>query len=173
MKNNFRILKTIFIATFIFCTKNNALAQTYIMLAPSLTNTAGTSADKSNIAFELGKQWDAFSIGLDIGKTTLAKVQQKDTSLYVEFRPNLNVFQQGKFTNTLTTGIGYIFNAQMNLVTEFTSGIEYALNPQLHFNTYFGTYYYSGKNATDNNTFFGISVMYYFKNANQKAIFNK
>jgi len=36
-------------------------SQTYISLAPSLTNTAGTISDKSNIALEIGQQWDVFS----------------------------------------------------------------------------------------------------------------
>jgi len=150
-----------------------ASAQTYIMFGPSLTNTAGTLADKSNLAIELGHQWDAFSMGVDLGRTTLAKKGNRDTTIYLEMRPNLNVFQQGKFTNTLTTGIGFIFNARMNLVTELTSGIEYAFTPQIHFNTYFGQYYYSGLTETDNTTFFGISIMYYFSKNTGGSLFHR
>ena len=148
-------------------------AQTYVMLAPSLTNTAGTIADKSNTTLELGHQWEAFSMGLDIGRTTWSPVRGRDTTIYLELRPNLNVFQQGKFTNTLTTGIGYIFGAEMNLVTELTSGIEYAFTDQIHFNTYFGQYYYSGRYTADNATFFGVSVMYYFRPAGAGSLFGK
>ena len=96
------------VAILLIFTSTRALSQTYISLAPSLTNTAGTIADKSNITIELGQQWDVFSLGLDIGKTTLSKVTTKDTSNYLELRPSLNVFQQGNFTNTLTIGIGYV-----------------------------------------------------------------
>ena len=92
--------------------------------------------------------------------------------MYFELRPNLNVFQQGKFTNTLTLGIGYIFNAQQSMMTELTSGIEYAYNSKWHFNITFGQYYYSGKYITSNTTFFGFSLMYYFKNNIQKALIN-
>ena len=140
-----------------------SLAQTYISIAPSLTNTPGMVTDKANIAVELGRQWDVFSMGLDIGKTTMSKVTGRDTSAYVELRPNLNIFQQGRFTNTFTAGIGYIFGAQENLMTELTSGIEYAYTQKLHFNVFFGQYFYSGRSSASNTTFFGISAMWYFK----------
>src|SRR5204862_4765362 len=122
-----------------------SFSQTYISLAPCLTNSAGTLAEKSNMAIEIGRQWDVFSIGVDLGKTSLGKVKGRDTTAYLELRPNLNIFQQGKFTNTFTAGIGYIFNSKQDLMTELTSGIEYAYNAKLHFNVYFGQYYYSGK----------------------------
>ena len=145
-------------------------SQTYVSLVPSLTNTAGTLAEKSNIAFEIGRQWDAFSMGLDVGKTSMAKVTGRDTTTYLEFRPNLNVFQQGKFTNTFTAGIGYIFNAKENLMTELTSGIEYASSEQVHFNVFFGQYYYSGRVSASNVTFFGVSVMVYFAKSHAKPL---
>lgn len=137
-------------------------AQTYLSLAPSLTNTAGTIADKANIALELGQQWDVFSMGIDLGKTTFSKVTGKDTTAYLELRPNLNIFQEGKFTNTFTAGIGYIFNAKESLLTEVTYGIEYSFTEQLHFNIFFGQYYYSGKQSASNVSFLGISAAFYF-----------
>jgi hypothetical protein len=145
-------------------------AQTYLSLNPSLSNQAGSLADKSNLGIEIGRQWDVFSLGLVIGKNSLAKPVGKDTTTYFELRPNLNVFQQGKFTNTFTAGIGYIFNAQENLLTEVTSGIEYAFSPQIHFNIVFGQYYYSGRYSDSNSTFFGISCMYYFSPNNSKPL---
>lgn len=141
---------------------HKSFAQTYISLAPSLTNTAGTIADKSNIALEVGQQWDVFSLGIDLGKTTMSPVHGRDTSDYLELRPNLNIFQQGKFTNTFTAGIGYVINAKENLLTELTSGIEYAYTEKLHFNVFFGQYFYSGRESASNVTFFGISAMFYF-----------
>lgn len=150
---------------FTFC-----FSQTYISLAPAITNTAGTFADKSNIALELGRQWDVFSLGIDLGKTSLAKQTVKDTTVYLELRPNLNIFQQGKFTNTFTAGIGYIFGAGQNLMTELTSGIEYAYSSKLHFNIYFGQYYYSGRYDASTVTFFGISAMLYFAESKAKGL---
>ncbi len=148
-------------------------AQTYISLVPSLTNTPGTIADKSNISFEVGRQWDVFSLGLDIGKTSMAKVIGRDTTVYMEIRPNLNVFQQGKFTNTLTPGVGFIINAKENFVTEVTSGIEYSYSDLIHINIYFGQYYYSGLQSGSSVTFFGLSVMKYFKATKTKGLLNK
>jgi len=139
-----------------------SFSQTYISIAPSLTNTAGTLADKSNLSLEVGRQWDVFSMGFDIGKTTLSPVGAKDTSTYLEIRPNLNIFQEGKFTNTFTAGIGYIFGANESLLTEVTYGIEYAYTDRLHFNVDFGNYYYSGKLSSSNVTFFGVSAALYF-----------
>ncbi|MEP6748165.1 MAG: hypothetical protein ABJB86_10605 [Bacteroidota bacterium] len=156
-------MRQIISSVVLFFTLFYCKGQTYVSLAPSLTNTAGTIAGKSNIAIEIGRQWDVFSLGLDIGKTSMEKIHGPDTTGYFEIRPNLNVFQQGKFTNTFTAGIGYIFNAQQNLMTELTSGIEYAYNDKLHINIFFGQYFYSGKFDASNVTFFGISGMYYFK----------
>ena len=152
--------------SFAYC----AHAQTYISFVPSITNSAGTLAEKSNFSFEIGRQWDVFSLGLDIGKSNLARVAGRDTATYLEIRPNLNIFQQGRFTNTLTPGIGYIFNGKEDLVTEVTSGIEYTCTSTLHFNIYFGQYFYSGKVSASNVTFFGLSVMLYFKPAKTGAL---
>ncbi len=155
----FILLLTLFIISI------GANCQTYIALAPSLTNSAGTFSDKSNLTIEIGQQWDVFSLGLDFGKTSLSKVAGRDTTNYIELRPNLNVFQQGKFTNTFTAGIGYVFNAKENLITELTSGIEYAWTDRVHLNIVFGQYFYSGLYSASNTTFFGISVMWYFSPA--------
>lgn len=147
----------------ILCIGASAFSQGYVSLAPSLTNSAGTIADKSNLAIELGQQWDVFSMGIDYGKTTLSKVTGTDTTNYIELRPNLNIFQVGKFTNTFTAGIGYIFNAKEDLLTEVTYGIEYSFREKLHFNVFFGQYYYSGRSSASNVSFFGVSAAYYFK----------
>lgn len=147
-------------------------AQTYISFNPSLTNTAGTIAEKANLSVEVGRQWDVFSLGVDIGKTSMS-TGARDTTVYMELRPNLNIFQQGKFTNTFTAGIGYVFNAKEQLLTELTSGIEYALNDHYHFNIIFGQYYYSGKESASSVTFFGLSAMYYFKSAKIGGVIKK
>lgn len=135
---------------------------TYIQVYYSLTNTAGTLAGKSNASVEVGKQWNVFSLGLDVGKTTLEHINGRDTSLYFEVRPNLNIFQQGRFTNTLTVGVGYVFLASNNFLTELTSGIEYTATDHLHLNVNFGQFYYSGRYTASSATFFGVSASYYF-----------
>lgn len=152
---------------------NTCFSQTYIAIAPALTNDAGTIPEKANLSFEIGRQWNVFSMGLDIGKTSLGKVKGRDTTAYLEIRPNLNVFQQGKFTNTLTVGIGYIFNSNQSLMTEITSGIEYSYSSKMHFNAYFGQYYYSGRVDASTVTFFGVSGMLYFLPSHAKPLIRK
>ena len=166
-------MKKFILFTILTFTTFHCFAQTYIGFAPALTNDAGTIAQKANLGFEIGRQWDVFSLGLVLGKTSLEKQLFGDSTRYVEIHPNLNVFQQGKFTNTITAGIGYIFNAQQYLVTEFTSGIEYSVNPQFHINISFGQYYYSGLNAATSSTFWGFSTVYFFKATNPKSLINK
>lgn len=161
------------LCTLLLLTSYLSFSQTYISVAPSLTNTAGTIAEKSNIALEVGQQWDVFSLGVDIGKTTLSKMHQGDTSVYAELRPNLNVFQQGKFTNTFTAGIGCIFNAKEYLLTELTNGIEYSYSTKLHFNVFFGQYFYSGRASSSDATFFGVSAAFYFSETNVGSLIKK
>ena len=156
--------------TMLSCT---CFSQTYISLAPSLSNNPGTFGEKANFAFEVGKQWDVFSLGIDYGRINMAKVQGKDTVNYLEIRPNLNIFQQGRWTNTFTAGIGYIFNSQQSMMTELTSGIEYTCNDQLHLNVYLGQYYYSGRTAASNETFFGISAAWYFVPTHPRSLISQ
>ena len=162
LHRNFSMARSVFTSGLIILAKL-CFSQTYLSLAPSFTNSAGTLAEKSNIALEIGRQWDVFSLGIDFGKTTMANMRGKDTSVYMELRPNLNVFQQGRFTNTFTAGIGAIFNARENFMTELTSGIEYAYSEKMHFNIFFGQYFYSGRYSASDVTFFGLSAMFYFK----------
>ena len=163
-------MKKLLLPVLLLLATNCCWCQFYISVAPALTNDAGTIAEKANLSVEFGKQWDVFSLGLDIGKTSLGNQHGNDTTAYLEVRPNLNVFQQGKFTNTFTAGIGYIFNSNQSLMTELTSGIEYAANDKLHLNVYFGQYYYSGRYDASNTTFFGVSGMFYFTASHSKPL---
>ena len=172
MKTIYSILIAMLISLVACCQSDTSKKNpsiSYVEIYESVTNTSGSIAGKSNLSIEFGKQWDVFSMGVDMGKTTLDKFRSSssdphgvDNSVYFEIRPNLNVFQQGKFTNTVTVGIGYIINAKENLLTEFTSGIEYAYNDKVHFNLTFGQFYYSGIRTSSSVTFFGTSVSYYF-----------
>ena len=159
------LLTAFFLTLRIFCT-----GQTYVAFAPSINNQAGSFPEKINLNLEVGRQWDVFSLGIVVGKNSLANGGAPDTTTFVELRPNLNIFQQGKFTNTFTAGIGYIFNAQESLLTELTYGIEYAYSNQAHLNIYFGQYYFSGRYSDSNSTFFGLSFVYYFSPNNAKSL---
>ena len=144
----------------------NSYSQKYLSFSPSLFTNAGSIKERFTPTIEVGKQWKSFSLGLDLGKFNVTPQNRngfKDSTFYIEARPNLNIFQQDKFTNTLTIGVGYIFNASESLLNELTTGIEYTPNARLSYNLYVGTYYVSGPTSASNNNFFGMSVMYYLK----------
>lgn len=155
-------MRYLLLTAIFLCLRLICAGQTYVALAPSINNQAGSFPEKINLNLEVGRQWDVFSLGIVLGKNSLANGGSPDTTTFVELRPNLNIFQQGKFTNTFTAGIGYTFNSQESLLTELTYGIEYAYTNQLHLNIYFGQYYFSGRYSDSNSTFFGLSFVYYF-----------
>jgi hypothetical protein len=134
----------------------------------------GTAAQRFTPNIEFGLQWDVISVGFDIGKVNMAQKSGKDTTTYLEIRPNLNVFQQGKFSNTLTIGLGFVPNAKENIMMEFTTGIQFTPNPRFSYNLFFGQYYFSGVESASSQNFFGFSGMYYFtKDSKKKGFFSK
>jgi len=155
---------------------SNHISQTYISIQPSFYTSLNGGTLKTNppqrttFDIEIGRQWDAISLGLDLGKTTIEKQGGYYDSLapagkwYLEVKPNLNVFRQGKFTNTLTIGFGYVLNSNQNVMNEFTTGVEYDVNPSWSYNVNFGTYYFTGNGLSTNQNFFGFSIVYLFKN---------
>lgn len=110
-----------------------------------------------------------FILGIDIGKTNLSRQYGRDTTWYMELRSNLNIFQTGKFTNTLFLGLGYVPRAQENIMMEATTGIEYAISPTYHYNVFFGAYYFSGKSSASTSNFFGMSLVCYLRKKNKKT----
>lgn len=137
-------------------------AQCYMSIMPATYTGTGGISERVTADIEFGKQWDDFSMGLEFGKTNFTKKEGMDTTNYLEWRPNLNVFQEGRFTNTLTIGFGYIFNAQQNFITECSTGMEYSIDKHFHYNLYFGTYYFAGRYYSSNQNFLGMSIIYYF-----------
>ncbi len=176
MKKNILTLVMIAMGSFCFAQNsvfNDSTAVFYINPSYTFYTNSGTIELRSSPCIELGFQWNSISLGLDIGKIHLGQKSGRDTTTYFEIRPNLNVFQQGKFTNTLTIGVGYIPNAHENILIESTAGIQYSPSAKWSFNMYFGTYYFSGVESARNQTFVGVSGMYYFLPKKKKGIFNK
>ena len=89
-----------------------SVGQTYISLAPCITNEPGTFLSKSNIALEIGRQWDVFSLGIDFGKTSLAKISGQDTTNYLELRPNLGHSYPPDYEKRLEKGLAFVLNHQ-------------------------------------------------------------
>ena len=130
-------------------------SKTYISFNTNIISNAGPIDENVSSAIEFGEQWKVFSLGIVTGQIS------KD--FYNELRPNLNVFQQDKFVNTFTPGIGYIYNSNEPILIEFTTGIEYSWSDYYHININFGQYYFSGKNSSSSSVFFGASIVRFFK----------
>ena len=190
--------KLLFIVFLLFVTITNAQNTdakpvTYISFAPCITNEVGPIETKLSPTIEVGRQFqDIFTLGIAVGKTNCKSsvlsygtdengntvaTSISPSSYYVELRPNLNVFQVGKFTNTITPGIGYVFGPGKSIMLESTMGIEYEYTEKVHFNIFFGNYYYSSLSSDPNNlythyspTFFGFSVVKFFRKTNNKAL---
>ena len=140
----------------------SSFSQKYVAFSPSVFTNAGSFNETFNPTIEVGKKWDVFSLGLDLGKMNVAH-QDKDTTIYLELRSNLSVFQQGKFSNNLTIGAGYVFNSNTSSLFELTTCIEYEPKQRWAYDIYIGTYYFKGKTYGYNNTFFGTSIIFYLK----------
>lgn len=169
-------------------------SQTYIAFAPCFTNEIGQLRTKYSPTIEIGKQFDnVFTTGLAFGKTNCTSPHSLD-DIYIEFRPNLNVFQLGRFTNTITTGIGYVFGRFSStnsnkfgyvyecgtneaLMLELTSGIEFDYSSEWHFNVFYGNYNYSSFSAPNPEpihkdvTFFGFSIVKFLSPSKTKGMF--
>jgi len=191
------IILMLLTTSFITAQNVNAPSVNYISFSPCITNEVGNFATKLSPTIEFGRQFqDMFTLGLAIGKTNLnrqilhshtdsnypqvdATANKFSDDIYIEVRPNLNVFQVGNFVNTFTTGIGYVFGPTPSLMLEFTSGIEYSYADTIHFNIFYGNYYYSSFDSSPdapyhfNPTFVGFSVVKFFKPVKSKGIATK
>jgi len=168
-----------------------AKSVTYVTFSPCFTNEVGTIGTKFSPTFEIGRQFqDIFTVGLALGKTNCKTAYTygsdgsvssiSPSSYYLELRPNLNVYQIGRFTNTVTPGIGYVFGPGEALMIETTVGIEYEYTEKLHFNIFFGNYYYSSLSDDPNNNlthfspiFWGFSIVKFFRKTKTSALITK
>ena len=186
------LLVFLFVISFTNAQDLTAKPVTYVSFAPCFTNEVGTIGTKFSPTIEIGRQFqDIFTVGLAVGKTNYktAYTYGTDTngntivtsispsSYYLELRPNLNVYQIGKFTNTVTPGIGYVFGPGQALMIETTVGIEYEHTEKLHFNIFFGNYYYSSLSADQNNNlthfspmFWGFSIVKFFRKTKTSSL---
>src|ERR1700712_4935378 len=65
-----------------------------------LVNTKGGFARRFSPAFELGRTYGIFDIGLASGRVNSLN-SGSDTVRYIEFRPTINIFSSGRFAGGL------------------------------------------------------------------------
>lgn len=126
-----------------------------------LTNTIGSMKEKVFLTTEVGKTFGIFDIGLMVGRLNLAK---GDSLFFTEIVPTINVFSKRRFSEALTLGIGHIYGAKQNLLTELTNSINYAPTNRIVLTVYQGNYFFDGRFATSKAQFMGLSITYNFIN---------
>jgi hypothetical protein len=156
-------MKKLLVLTVVLLLTTMSYSQTYATFSPTLFTTPGTPAQKLSATVEVGRQWDALSLGLCFGKLSFAKQSSGDTTLFLEVRPTMTLFQKGKVTNTVTIGFGHIFNAQENFLVEFSTGLNYAISSKVTCGVCIGNYYNSGQFTSSSNQYAGLSVTYTFQ----------
>lgn len=139
----------------------------YILFSPAYYNGAGTRAEKTNLGIEVGKEFGVFDLGFVVGMNGLDR-PGRDSAFYCEVRPTLDVFTEGKFSSTFTIGIGHMFGAKTNLMTEIAYGITYVPNSRFFFGLYQGQYWFDGKKSANFNTAVTAFFGYYLVNRRYK-----
>lgn len=145
-------------------------------LADVFVNTKGGVADRFAPGVEFGRTYGIFDIGLATGRLNS---HGKDTVRYLEFRPTLNIFSQGRFAEGLCLGGGYVFGAKQALMTEICNSINFNITTKVAVAITQGYVFYDGTNSNHSTQFMGFTFTYNFlkdhsvNNQRKKALISK
>ncbi|MBL4675077.1 MAG: hypothetical protein JKY70_02555 [Mucilaginibacter sp.] len=120
-------------------------------------NSKGGVAKRFAPAFEFGRTYGIFDIGLATGQFNSAR---SDTARYLEFRPTINVFSKGRFSEALCLGAGYVLNAKQGLVTEICNSINFNISENLAIAVTQGYCFFDGTNDSRSAQYMGFSLTY-------------
>jgi hypothetical protein len=124
-------------------------------------NTKGGFARRFSPAFEFGRTYGIFDIGLATGVTSSLS-SSNDSSHYIEFRPTINIFSAGRFAEGLCLGGGYVIGAKQALMTEICNSINFNISPTVAVAVTQGYYFFDGTNSGKNTQYMGFSFTYNF-----------
>jgi hypothetical protein len=127
----------------------------------AFVNTKGGFAKRFSPAFEFGRTYGIFDIGLSTGWTNTLKAGG-DTTQFIEFRPTINIFSKGRFAEGLCLGGGYVFGAKQGLMTEICNSINFNISERVAIAVTQGYYFYDGTNSSRNTQYMGFSITYNF-----------
>ena len=144
-------------------TKENKEPQYFYLsaLTDVFVNTKGGAAKRFSPAFEFGRTYGIFDIGLATGRFSSIG-PGNDTAHYIEFRPTINVFSSGRFAEGLCLGGGYVFRAKQGLVTEICNSINFNISTTVALAVTQGYYFFDGTNSSRNTQYMGFSFTYNF-----------
>jgi hypothetical protein len=129
--------------------------------ANAFVNTKGGFAKRFSPSLEIGRTYGIFDIGLATGRLN-SLAGSRDTTMYLEFRPTINIFSKGRFAEGLCLGGGYVFGAKQGLMTEICNSINFAINENLGVAVLQGYMFFDGTNDNRSTQFMGFSLTYNF-----------
>lgn len=124
-------------------------------------NTKGGFAKRFSPAFEFGRTYGIFDIGLATGRINSLS-SGSDTTRYIEFRPTINIFSKGRFAEGLCLGGGYIFKAKQGLMTEICNSINFNISENVALAVTQGYCFFDGTNSSRSAQYMGLSFTYNF-----------
>ncbi|GAC1382825.1 MAG: hypothetical protein NVSMB45_09410 [Ginsengibacter sp.] len=89
-----------------------------------------------------------------------------DSSWFVEFRPTINIFSKGRFSEGLCLGIGYKIKSEQKLMTEICNSINFNITNKWSISILQGYYYFDGVQSNSTSQFFGLNLTHNFLNKN-------
>ena len=140
-------------------TKENKEPQYFYLsaLAGVYVNAHGGFAKRFAPGLEFGRTYGIFDLGLATGGVSSLG---RDTARYIEFRPTINIFSQGRFAEGLCLGGGYIFRAKQALMTEICNSINFNVTTKVAIAITQGYVFFDGTNSSRSGQYMGFSLTY-------------
>lgn len=129
--------------------------------ANAYVNTIGGFSKRFAPAIEFGRTYGIFDIGLASGRINSVS-SGSDTTHYLEFRPTINVFSKGRFSEALCLGGGYIFGAKQGLMTEICNTINFNITETVAIAVAQGYSFFDGTNSNHSAQYMGLNLTYNF-----------
>jgi hypothetical protein len=122
-------------------------------------NTKGGFSKRFSPSVEFGRTYGIFDIGLATG---VFNMHRSDTVHYIEFRPTINIFSKGRFSEGLCLGGGYVITAKQGLMTEICNSINFNVTPVVALAVVQGYFFFDGTNSSRSTQYMGFNITYNF-----------
>lgn len=144
-------------------TKENQEPQYFYLSvnANVFVNSQGGFSQRFSPAFEFGRTYGIFDIGLASGRLSSMN-HGVDTSRFIEFRPTINVFSKGRFAEALCLGGGYVFKAKQGMMTEICNSINFNITEILAVAVQQGYVFFDGTRDHRSEQYMGFTFTYNF-----------
>lgn len=129
--------------------------------ANAFVNSKGGFEQRFSPALEFGRTYGIFDIGLATGRLS-SMDHGPDTSRFVEFRPTINVFTKGRFSEALCLGAGYVFKANQGFMTEICNSINFNVTEVFAIAVQQGYLFFDGTNDHRSEQYMGMAFTYNF-----------